>query len=153
MTESATDTDFLRQALALAEVAATQNEVPVGALIVQHGNIIGRGHNQPIQTHDPSAHAEIIALRYACHTVNNYRLPAGCTLYVTLEPCMMCLSAMVHARVDRVVYGAADHKTGVLGGAVTLQQATVFNHSLKVSGPLLPEACGDILKRFFKQRR
>ena len=150
MTE--TDNEFMRQALALAETAATAGEVPVGAVLVHDGKIIGHGHNQPIGSHDPSAHAEIIALREGAHTLGNYRL-IDSTLYVTLEPCIMCVGAIIHARVKRLVYGANDPKTGAAGSVFDLFNSGNVNHQVTVEGGLLAEACGTQLRKFFKARR
>lgn len=139
-------------ALGLAQQAEHDNEVPVGALVVHQGKIIGQGYNQSIAKHDASAHAEIMALRQAGQYLQNYRL-CDCTVYVTLEPCMMCLGAMIHARVDHIVYGASDPKTGVLGSAAALHQQPFLNHLPKVSANVLAEPCGQLLRNFFKKRR
>jgi len=142
----------MRQALALAETAATAGEVPVGAVLVHDGAIIGRGHNQPIGSHDPSAHAEIIALREGARTLGNYRI-IDSTLYVTLEPCIMCVGAIIHARVKHLVYGANDPKTGAAGSVFDLFNSGKVNHHVTVEGGLLAEACGAQLTTFFKARR
>lgn len=139
-------------ALALAEEAANAGEVPVGAIIVKNGEIIGRGSNAPISTHDPSAHAEILAMRDAAKKLGNYRL-VDCTLYVTLEPCAMCTGAIQHARIARVVYGAADPKTGACGSVVNLMAEPKLNHHTEISGGVLASACAAILSNFFKSRR
>ncbi|MFT7228915.1 MAG: tRNA(adenine34) deaminase [Methylophilaceae bacterium] len=147
-----TDIDYMQQAIALAQQAAEQGEVPVGAIIVKDGAIIGKGSNTPIDTHDPTAHAEIIAMRYAAQRIGNYRL-VDCTLYVTLEPCAMCTGAMQHARIARVVYGASDAKTGACGSVVDLMAETKLNHHAVVEGGVLAEKCGSLLSTFFKARR
>ncbi|PCI60454.1 MAG: tRNA adenosine(34) deaminase TadA [Methylophilaceae bacterium] len=146
------DTDFMQQAIALAQQAAEQGEVPVGAIVVKNGEVIGRGSNAPIINHDPSAHAEIIALRDAAKHLDNYRL-VDCTLYVTLEPCVMCTGAIQHARIARLVYGASDAKTGACGSVVDLMAETKLNHHTKVEGGIMAETCGTLLSQFFKQRR
>jgi tRNA(adenine34) deaminase len=139
-------------ALDLAKEAAALGEVPVGAVVVKDGQVIGRGYNRPISSADPTAHAEIVALREAAAALGNYRL-TGCELYVTLEPCAMCVGAMVHARLARVVYGAADPKTGACGSIVDLPALATFNHHGRFQGGLLAPECGEILKRFFAERR
>jgi tRNA(adenine34) deaminase len=146
------DETFMREALALAAQAAAAGEVPVGALVVRAGRIIGRGYNQPITSSDPTAHAEIVALREAAAAERNYRLP-GCELYVTLEPCAMCVGAMVHARIARVLYGAADHKTGACGSIVDLPSIAHWNHHGVFTGGILAAECGETLRRFFAERR
>lgn len=146
------DTDFMQQAIALAQKAAEQGEVPVGAIIVKNGEVIGRGCNAPIIKHDPSAHAEIIAIRDAASNLGNYRL-VDCTLYVTLEPCAMCTGAIQHARIARLVYGASDAKTGACGSVVDLMAETKLNHHTKVERGVMAETCGALLSQFFKQRR
>jgi|TARA_B110000259_G_scaffold121412_1_gene137857 tRNA(adenine34) deaminase len=151
-TSTQTDIDYMQQAIALAQQAAEQGEVPVGAIIVKDGAIIGKGSNTPIDTHDPTAHAEIIAMRDAAQRIGNYRL-VDCTLYVTLEPCAMCTGAMQHARIARVVYGASDAKTGACGSVVDLMAETKLNHHAVVEGGVLAEECGSILSTFFKARR
>ena len=147
-----TDEGCMREALALAGEAARAGEVPVGAVVVKEGAVVGRGFNRPVTAADPTAHAEIVALREAAATLGNYRLP-GCELYVTLEPCAMCVGAMVHARIARVVYGAADPKTGACGSIVDLPGLATFNHHARFEGGLLAEECGAVLKRFFAERR
>lgn len=144
--------DFMQHALDLAEHAADLGEVPVGAVVVKDNDIVGRGFNQPIGQHDPSAHAEINALRDAARRLGNYRLP-GCELYVTLEPCAMCAGAILHARIARVFFGAADPKSGAAGSVVDLFSNTRLNHHTEVSGGILAEPCGQILSAFFAQRR
>jgi tRNA(adenine34) deaminase len=145
------DDDFMREALALAAEAAELGEVPVGALVVNDGVVIGRGRNQPIGAHDPTAHAEVVALRDAAMRIGNYRL-AGSTLYVTLEPCAMCAGAIMHSRVERVVFGAADPKTGACGSVVDLF-STALNHHATVTGGVLSDECGARLSAFFSERR
>lgn len=146
------DAALMQRALALARRAADAGEVPVGALLVVAGEIVGEGWNQSILKHDPSAHAEIQALRAAGGQLANYRFP-GSTLYVTLEPCAMCVGAMLHARVARVVFAAADVKTGALGGAFDLQAAHRHNHRCQAVGGVLSEPAGDLLRDFFRARR
>jgi len=146
------DLRFMREALALAAQAAAAGEVPVGAVLVKDGRIIGRGYNRPISSHDPTAHAEIVALRDAAQAERNYRLP-GCDLYVTLEPCAMCVGAMVHARLARVVFGATDPKTGACGSIVDLPAIGHWNHHGVFTGGVLADECGAVLKRFFADRR
>jgi tRNA(adenine34) deaminase len=146
------DAGFMRLALEQAALAWDSGEVPVGAVVVKDGKVIARGFNQPIGQHDPSAHAEIVALRAAGDLLGNYRLP-GCELYVTLEPCVMCSGAMLHARLSRVVYGAADPKTGACGSVVNLFGQAELNHQTRVSGGVLAGASGTLLKNFFAARR
>ena len=143
---------FMREALGLAAQAAAAGEVPVGAVVVRDGEILGRGFNQPISSHDPTAHAEVVALRDASARLGNYRLP-GCDLYVTLEPCAMCVGAMIHARIARVVYGARDPKTGACGSIMDLPAQANFNHHGRFEGGVLAQECGDLLRRFFAERR
>jgi tRNA(adenine34) deaminase len=152
VTAEGPDLSFMREALDLASEAAATGEVPVGAVVVKDGEIIGRGYNRPITTSDPTAHAEIIALREAARSLGNYRL-TGCELYVTLEPCAMCVGAMVHARLARVVYGAADPKTGACGSIVDLPGLATFNHHGRFEGGILADECSGVLKRFFAERR
>jgi len=146
------DEDFMRIALALAAEAASQGEVPVGAVVVKDGKVIGRGRNAPISLNDPTAHAEIQAMREAARYVGNYRL-VDCTLYVTLEPCAMCSGAIQHARISRLVYGASDPKTGCCGSVVNLMEEPKLNHHCEVSNGLLATECGALLSAFFKLRR
>lgn len=146
------DEAFMREALALARAAAGVDEVPVGAVLVIDGGIVGRGFNQPIRRHDPTAHAEIMALRDAAERVGNYRLP-GSTLYVTLEPCVMCSGAIMHARVGRVVFGARDPKTGAAGSVIDLYSEERLNHHADIVGGVLAEECGALLSAFFAARR
>ncbi len=147
-----TDEDFMREALRLAEQAALAGEVPVGAVVVKDGEIVGRGFNQPISRHDPSAHAEMVALRDAAARLGNYRL-VGCELYVTLEPCTMCVGAMFHARIARVVYGAYDAKTGAAGSVLNLFAEARLNHHAQFLGGVLADECGKMLSDFFAARR
>lgn len=143
----------MRVALEQAQRAELAGEVPVGALVVNgQGDILGRGFNQTIMGHDPTAHAEVIALREAARAVQNYRIP-GATLYVTLEPCAMCMGAMMHARLSRVVFGAYDPKTGACGSVIDLAANQKLNHHTDVTGGILGEVCGDVLREFFRQRR
>ena len=142
----------MTEALALAADARQAGEVPVGAVVVHEGQIIGRGFNAPISLHDPSAHAEIQALRAAAKALGNYRL-AGCTLYVTLEPCAMCAGAIQHARIARVVFGASDLKTGACGSVINLFAEPLLNHHTEVEGGMLAQQCGELLTAFFRERR
>ena len=147
------DAEFMRVAIELAEEAGRCGEVPVGAVIVgPDGRVVGRGFNQPILRHDPTAHAEVMALRNAAETLANYRMP-GCTLYVTLEPCVMCAGAIMHARIGRVVFGARDPKTGVAGSVIDLFAETRLKHHAEGEGGLLADTCGGILSGFFAPRR
>ncbi len=139
-------------ALALAHAASEAGEVPVGAVVVKAGEIIGAGFNAPISRHDPSAHAEIQAMRAAAVLLDNYRL-TGCTLFVTLEPCVMCAGAILHARISRLVYGAPDPKTGAAGSVLNLFADNRLNHHTEVEGGILAEACGRMLQSFFQDRR
>ena len=148
----AANEDFMREALAEAAKAAAAGEVPVGAVLVKEGAIIARGWNRPISTSDPTAHAEIVALREGAARLGNYRL-TGCDLYVTLEPCAMCVGALVHARLSHVVYGARDPKTGACGSIVDLPAIAHWNHHGVFSGGVLADDCGAILRRFFGERR
>lgn len=146
------DADYMNMALELARQAAALGEVPVGAVVVRDDEVIGRGFNRPIGGHDPSAHAEIAALRDAGQQVGNYRLPRA-TLYVTLEPCAMCIGAMFHARIARVVFGARDPKTGAAGSVLDLFAESRLNHHASVEGGLLATECGALLSSFFAARR
>ena len=139
-------------ALEQARVAGAAGEVPVGALVVLDGEVVGRGFNRPIGRHDPTAHAEIMALRDAAANLGNYRLP-GCTLYVTLEPCAMCAGAIMHARIGRVVFGARDPKTGAAGSVIDLFAELRLNHHATVTGGVLEDQCGSLLSGFFAARR
>ena len=147
-----TDEYFMREALSLARAAECLGEVPVGALVVRDGIIVGRGFNSPIGESDPTAHAEIAALRDAGRNLANYRLP-GCELFVTLEPCAMCAGAILHARLARVVYGARDPKTGVHGSVVDLFAVDRLNHHTEVLGGVLADECSQLLSGFFAARR
>jgi tRNA(adenine34) deaminase len=146
------DIEFMRAALAEAEVALGENEIPVGAVVVESGQIISRGHNCAVSKCDPSGHAEIVALRAAGAVRNNYRL-AGATLYVTLEPCVMCVGALVHARVGRVVFAAYDDKAGALGSKEDLSDSCAFNHRFEVNGGVLADDAAALLTSFFEARR
>lgn len=147
-----TDHDFMQIALDLAQLAGAAGEVPVGAIVVKDGEIIGRGSNAPITTHDPTAHAEIRAMRDAAQHLGNYRL-VGCTLYVTLEPCAMCTGAIQHARIAKLIYGASDPKTGACGSVVNLMAEPKLNHHTEISGGVLAAECGTLLSSFFSARR
>ena len=147
-----TDLDFMRLALAQATAAAQAGEVPVGAVIVQDGKVIATGRNAPIAEHDPTAHAEIAALREAAKVLGNYRLP-DCTMYVTLEPCAMCSGAMLHARLKRVVFGASDAKTGAAGSVINLFDQRQLNHQTTLQGGMMADDSAALLKSFFSQRR
>ena len=146
------DEYYMREALSLAAAAECLGEVPVGAVVVKDGEIIGRGFNSPIGESDPTAHAEIAAIRAAARALDNYRLP-GCTLYVTLEPCAMCAGAIIHSRIARVVYGARDPKTGVHGSVVDLFGVERLNHHATVEGGVLAAECSRVLSAFFASRR
>jgi tRNA(adenine34) deaminase len=146
------DGAFMREALALADAAGRAGEVPVGAVVVRGTQIIGWGANRPITDCDPAGHAEIVALRDAGRNAGNYRL-VGCTLYVTIEPCVMCAGAIMHARIGRVVYGARDPKTGACGSVVDLFADRRINHHTEVAEGVLAEEAGELLSRFFAQRR
>jgi tRNA(adenine34) deaminase len=146
------DMQHMRAAIEQAELARAAGEVPVGAVLVMDGEVVGRGFNQPISAHDPTAHAEVMALRDAGLHQANYRLP-GSTLYVTLEPCVMCCGAIMHARVERVVFGARDPKTGAAGSVIDLFTEARLNHHAEVQGGLLAEECGTLLSNFFAERR
>jgi tRNA(adenine34) deaminase len=146
------DAAMMREALSLAVLAAGQGEVPVGAIVVKEGRIVGRGYNSPIRSSDPTAHAEIRALRDAAGAFANYRL-GGCTLYVTLEPCAMCAGAIMHARIARLVYGAADPKTGACGSVVDLFAESRLNHHTEVTGGVLAAEAAKQLSDFFAARR
>ncbi len=146
------DRYWMERALALAARGAEAGEVPVGCIIVRDGIAVGEGWNRPIGSHDPTAHAEVVALRAAARHLGNYRL-VDTTLYVTLEPCVMCVGAMVHARVERLVFGARDPKTGAIESAFRLLDGELHNHRIAVSGGVLAEACGALLRDFFRARR
>lgn len=147
-----TDQEYMQLALDLAQLGAAEGEVPVGAVVVKDGEVVGCGYNAPISCHDPSAHAEIRAMREAAQMLGNYRL-VGCTLYVTLEPCAMCAGAIQHARIARLVYGASDPKTGACGSVVDLMAETRLNHHTEVTGGVMAEECGRLLSAFFAARR
>lgn len=148
----ATDEHWMAQALTLAADAAARGEVPVGAIVVCDGVIVGRGGNAPIAGNDPTAHAEIAALREAAAALGNYRLP-GCALYVTLEPCAMCAGAILHARLARLVFGARDPKTGACGSVIDLFAERRLNHHTRVTGGVAADACAGVLSQFFAARR
>ncbi|WP_373186466.1 tRNA adenosine(34) deaminase TadA [Halopseudomonas sp.] len=146
------DIDFMRLALAEAQLAADLGEVPVGAVLVYRGEVIGKGFNQPISSNDPSAHAEMVALRQAALAQNNYRL-SGSTLYVTLEPCTMCAGLLIHSRVSRLVFGASEPRAGAVVSRAQVLDQTWMNHRIEVEGGVLAEECGEVLRAFFKGRR
>ena len=152
MTQAELDQQYMRMAIEQAQLAAQSGEVPVGAVLVREGQVIAKAFNKPIANHDPSAHAEMLALREAALVQENYRIP-GSTLYVTLEPCAMCSGAMLHARIDRVVYGAADPKTGAAGSVLDLFASKQINHQTTVEGGIMGNECGQLLRDFFKGRR
>lgn len=152
MTQAELDQQFMRMAIEQAQLAALSGEVPVGAVLVRDGQVIAKAFNKPIANHDPSAHAEMLALREAALAEENYRMP-GTTLYVTLEPCAMCSGAMLHARVGRVVYGAPDPKTGAAGSVLNLFSSKQINHQTSIEGGIMSEECGQLLRDFFKGRR
>lgn len=149
---SAEDRHFMQLAIHEAEVAASAGEVPVGAVVVRNGELIGQGYNQPVASSDPTAHAEIVALRAAALRERNYRL-SGAQLYVTLEPCAMCVGAMLHARIGRLVFGAYDSKAGAAGSVLDLADSRLLNHRIEVNGGLMQEECASILQGFFDSRR
>jgi tRNA(adenine34) deaminase len=155
-TNNFTDFDLscMQRALQLAKDASALGEVPVGAVLVNNHDlqIIGEGFNKPISTNDPTAHAEIIAIRQAAQAINNYRL-VNTTLYVTLEPCAMCAGSLLHARINRLIFATPDPKAGAIGGAMHLYSAAAWNHSVSCAHGLLADSCGDILREFFKARR
>ena len=146
------DEQWMKMAIEEAHLAIDKNEIPVGAVLVKDNKLIGQAHNRPIINHDPTAHAEIEVLRMAGKKLRNYRIPKS-TLYVTLEPCAMCFGAMIHARIDRVVFGASDFKSGVCGSTIDLSLESIFNHQISVSGGVLEIECKNILQSFFKLRR
>ncbi|MCS5592503.1 MAG: tRNA adenosine(34) deaminase TadA [Gammaproteobacteria bacterium] len=146
------DEKWMKLALDQARLAQAMDEVPVGAVLVQDDQLIASAHNQPISNNDPTAHAEIQLLRAAGKKLNNYRLP-NTILYITLEPCTMCLGAMIHARISRVVFGAYDEKTGVCGSCQDLSTSECFNHSIDTKGGVLADECKQLLQQFFKKRR
>ena len=146
------DEQWMKIALIEAKLAMDESEVPVGAILVQENNLIAQAHNRPIINHDPTAHAEIEVLRMAGEKLRNYRI-AKSTLYVTLEPCAMCFGAMVHARIERIIYGAYDPKTGVCGSSTDLRNLNCFKHQININGGILQHDCSRILHTFFKLRR
>lgn len=146
------DTDYMRLALELAAEARQRGEVPVGAVVVLDGTVVGKGFNQPIGTNDPTAHAEIVALRDAGRRVGNYRLP-GAELFVTIEPCQMCVGAMVHARIARVIYGAPEPKAGAVESAMRAHEHPSLNHRMAATGGVLEAECRAAMQEFFQQRR
>jgi len=146
------DEQWMRIAIEEANLAMDKNEVPVGAVLVKNDMLIAQAHNKPITKNDPTAHAEIQLLRKAGEQQKNYRLPES-TLYVTLEPCTMCFGAMVHARIDRIVYGASDPKTGVCGSRMNLNEENFFNHKISITSGILEKESSELLKLFFKSRR
>jgi tRNA(adenine34) deaminase len=146
------DEQWMRIAIKEAENAQKEGEVPVGAIIVMNGDLISKAYNQPLSKNDSTAHAEIQAIRKAGEFFNNYRLN-GAVMYVTLEPCAMCLGAIMHARLDKIIFGAYDNKTGVCGSCTNLTKATFFSHKIKINGGVLEKTCSKLLKDFFKKRR
>lgn len=146
------DEKWMRFAIKEANIAKGKGEVPVGSIIIQDNQIIAKAHNCPISKNNPTAHAEIEVLRKAGKKLLNYRLPKT-TLYVTLEPCAMCLGAMIHARIERVVFGASDPKSGVCGSNINLSSESIFNHQISISGGVLEHECKNILQSFFKLKR
>lgn len=146
------DEQFIQHAIKLAKRAELEGEVPVGAVIVKDGEVVAEGWNRPIANHDPTAHAEIQVIRAASTKLNNYRLP-NTTLYVTLEPCLMCMGAIIHARIERVVYGASDHRAGAVESVYTIPQDRKLNHHVDIEGGLMADECAQLLKDFFRQRR
>ena len=149
---SQTDNDYMRTALELATAGRERGEVPVGSVLVMDGEILGRGFNQPVSLNDPTAHAEIVALREAGRETGNYRL-TGATLYVTIEPCQMCVGAMVHARIARLVYGAPEPKAGAIESAVRALEHPSLNHHIEVTGRVLEDECREAIQAFFRDRR
>lgn len=147
-----TDYDFMKEALKEADEAYRRGEVPVGAVLVREGNILARAHNCPIAKNDPSAHAEMLVLRQAAEIIGNYRL-AGTELYVTLEPCIMCAGAIVHARVERVIFGARDPKCGAVVSLYNILDDKRLNHQVKITEGILQDECGGIISRFFREKR
>ena len=149
---AAGDERWMRDALAEARLARGRGEVPVGAVVVLDGAVVGRGSNQPIHATDPTAHAEIVALRDAARTVGNYRL-TGAALYVTVEPCLMCAGALVHARVGRLVFGAAEPKAGAVRSVMRVLDHPALNHGVEVAGGVLETECAELMREFFAERR
>ncbi|MEA3467385.1 MAG: tRNA adenosine(34) deaminase TadA [Thermodesulfobacteriota bacterium] len=152
MNQYKSDTEYMKQALLLARSAAELGEVPVGAVLVLDGDIISKGLNCPIATHDPTGHAEIVALRGAAAKLANYRLP-GTTLYVTLEPCIMCMGAIIHARIQRLVFGASDPKTGAAVSRYSIGTDKLLNHHIAITGGICETECSTLLKNFFREKR
>ena len=146
------DEQWMQIAIKEAKLAKKKNEIPVGAVLVKNDKLITQAHNQPIIKNDPTAHAEIELLRRAGKQQENYRL-VGSTLYVTLEPCAMCFGAMIHARIERIVFGALDPKTGVCGSCIDLNKESFFNHKISITGGVLDKECSDLLRLFFKSKR
>lgn len=147
-----TDEFYMAKALQLAEQAGAVGEVPVGAILVKDGEIVGEGFNQPISGCDPTAHAEIVAMRNAAKNLNNYRL-SDCDLYVTIEPCTMCVGAMVHGRIRRVLFGALEPRAGALQSQLQLMDQSHYNHSIEWQGGVLAQECGDLISSFFRRKR
>ena len=147
-----TQSQFMREAISEAQAAASAGEVPVGAVVVQNGEIIGRGQNRVLRDLDPTAHAEVVAMRAAAQALENYRL-TGCELYVTLEPCAMCAGAMIHARLARLIYAASDPKAGAVGSVLEVLNHPQLNHQMVVDAGMLGEEAGTLLREFFRQRR
>ena len=150
--DSITAEFWMREAIGEAHKAEAEGEVPIGAIVLLNEKIIGRGHNSPIKKHDPSAHAELMALRDAAHNTSNYRIP-GSILIVTIEPCIMCVGAMIHARVEEVIFGAADPKGGAIQSCFQLADADRLNHKIRATSGVLADECGELLKSFFASRR
>lgn len=150
---SVEDIKWMQEALKLANQGAEHGEVPVGAILIHNQQVIGQGFNEPIGRHDATAHAEIVALRDACMRLNNYRLPLKTTLYVTLEPCTMCIGALIHARVDRLLYAASEPRAGMVGSQMNLAAEPFYNHSIQVHKGLCREHSSQMLKAFFRERR
>jgi tRNA(adenine34) deaminase len=146
------DEQFMRRAIELAQQAAAVGEVPVGALVVKDGQVIGDGYNQPITSCDPTGHGEIIAMRNAATALGNYRL-SGCDLYVTIEPCTMCVGAMVHARIGKIIFGAREPRAGALESQLRLMDESHYNHSIEWQGGVLAEDCGGLISGFFRAKR
>ena len=146
------DEKWMKIAIDEAHLAMNENEIPVGAVLVQDNKLIVQAHNRPIKNNDPTSHAEIELLRKAGEKLQNYRLPKT-TLYVTLEPCAMCFGAMIHARIERIVFGALDPKTGVCGSCIDLNKENFFNHKISITGGVLDKECSELLKLFFKSKR
>ena len=148
-----TDSQWMRYALNRALQAGERGEVPVGAVLVVNGDLLAEGYNEPILAHDPTAHAEIVAIRRAAQQVGNYRLPPGATLYVTIEPCLMCVGAMVHARIGLVVFGASEPRAGALVSAARAHETPGLNHRLSVLGGVLEDECREMMQTFFREKR